>query len=93
MLLCRRLGQGLGAFYRSVAIRPLLYATPFAVCMGMGRVLFASHIVQSVFICLAGAVILGGFYWTKVLPDRLKSAILAFRMKIIRYLVPRGEVN
>ena len=86
MLLCRHLRQNLGTFYRNVAVRPVLYAIPFAVCMGAGRLLFASHITQSVFVCFAGVIILVAFYWTNVLPLRLKSAVLAARAKALRFM-------
>lgn len=91
MLLCRRLGQNLGTFYRNVALRPLLYALPFAGCMAMGRLLSASNLAGAVVVCAVGTTVLAVSYWTKVLPDRVKSAILAVRTKVMRLLAIQSE--
>jgi hypothetical protein len=83
-LLCRHLGQDLGTFYRSVAYRPLLYVLPFAVCLVAARMLARAHPMEAADVCAGGGVILAVFYWHKVLPERLKSAVVAFREKVIR---------
>jgi O-antigen/teichoic acid export membrane protein len=86
MLICRRLGLNLGTFYRKVAWYPILYAVPFTVCIAVGRFLFESHMIAGVLVCLAGTAILGVFYWTNVLPNRAKSAIVAVRAKVMRIM-------
>lgn len=86
MLLCRRLGLNLGTFYRKVAMHPVLYVLPFAACMVIGRLLFNSYIIEAVIACLAGAAFLVARYWTNVLPNRVKSSVLAVRAKVMRLL-------
>jgi len=86
MLLCRRLGLNLGTFYRKIAMHPVLYALPFTVCMVIARVLFNSHVFEAVLACSVGAATLIACYWTKVLPNRVKSGILAARTKALRFL-------
>lgn len=86
MLLCRRLGLDLPTFYRKVAMHPVLYVLPFAVCMAIGRFLFDAHTIESVLICLAGAAILVASYWMKVLPNRVKTGVLKARAKLMRLL-------
>jgi O-antigen/teichoic acid export membrane protein len=87
MLLCRRLGQNLGTFYRDVALHPVLYVLPFAVCVAIGRWLFPSHQVAAIFACLTGATVLAVFYWRKVLPDRVKSSVFSVRTRVARFRV------
>lgn len=86
ILLCRRVGQNLGAFYRKVAMQPLLYMLPFAACLCLGRVIFESHLIWSALLCLAGIISLTFIYWTKVLPKRLKSTITRYSEKILRVI-------
>jgi O-antigen/teichoic acid export membrane protein len=86
MLLCRCLGQNLGTFYRDVAMHPVLYVLPFAVCVAIGRWLFPSHEVASILACLTGATVLAVFYWRNVLPHRVKSSMFAARARVARFL-------
>jgi hypothetical protein len=84
--LCRRLGQNLGTFYRNVAMHPVLYVLPFAVCIAIGRWLYPSHEVAAIAACLTGATVLAVFYWRKVLPHRVKSSMFAVRTRVARLL-------
>jgi O-antigen/teichoic acid export membrane protein len=82
MLLCRRLGHGLGSFYRKVAVAPLLHTIPFAICLGIGRWLFDARPIAAMVVCAVGCVALGIFYWRSVLPPSLKSSIGRLGKKI-----------
>jgi len=84
MLLCRRLGQPLGAFYVKVAVRPLIHSFPFAVCLVVGRMLFHSHPMPAVLVCAAGCAILAIFYWRSVLPESLKNGLRRMLNKMKR---------
>lgn len=75
MLLCRRLGRGLGKFYGEVAFRPIVHALPYAVCLVMARLLFKSYPVPALAVCAAGSLELAIVYWRSVLPEKLKSAL------------------
>ena len=75
LLLCRRLGQSLGTFYRRVAVDPLLHALPFCVCLVIGRLLFNTHPAAAIGVCAAGGVTLAIFYWRRVLPHSLKNGL------------------
>ena len=83
VLLCQRLGQNLGTFYRQVAMEPLLYVLPFGLFLCAGRILFDSHLVWAAVACLAGAASLFILYWTLVLPNRLKSSLSRQGEKIL----------
>ncbi|HXT10448.1 MAG TPA: oligosaccharide flippase family protein [Candidatus Angelobacter sp.] len=84
MLLCRRLGQGLGSFYRQVAIIPLLHILPFAVCLVIGRLLFRSYPVAAIAICAIGCVVLAALYWRHVLPHRVKAGLQRYSGKLFK---------
>jgi len=75
MLLCRRLGHGLGSFYRKVTVAPMLHVLPFAVCLLIGRWLFDAHPIPALAVCAAGCVALAIFYWHRVLPPSLKASL------------------
>jgi membrane protein EpsK len=83
-LLCRRLGQRLGAFYREVAVRPLIHLMPFAMSLLVGRILFKAYPALAFTVCVAGAVVLAVFYWRSVLPQSLKAGVRRYRGKVIR---------
>jgi len=76
MLLCRRLGQHLGTFYRKVAVGPVLHVLPFTLCLVIGRLLFDAYPIPAVLVCAAGGSTLVIFYWRSVLPSSLKRGIL-----------------
>ena len=82
MLLCRRLGHGLGSFYRKVAVGPLIHVLPFAVCLAIGRWLFDAYPIPALAICAIGCLSLAIFYWHSVLPPSLKSAVGRLARKI-----------
>jgi O-antigen/teichoic acid export membrane protein len=86
VLSCRHLKMDLRIFYREVGMYPILYATPFAVCLAIGRLFFDSHLLVAIIACLTGSVFLAICYWVIVLPDRAKSAILALRTKVVRFM-------
>jgi len=75
LLLCQRLEQRLGEFYRQVALSPLLHVLPFALCLLIGRFLYKSHLVLALAVCLIGAVGLAVTYWKSVLPKNLKAGV------------------
>jgi len=75
MLLCRRLGQSLGKFYRLVAVGPLLHALPFSACLVIGRLLFKTYPVAALGVCAAGCAMLAVLYWRSVLPGSLKNGL------------------
>jgi len=89
LLLCRRMGLNLRTFYRKVALDPVLYVLPFAGCVAIGRLLFHSYTFEAIMVCFAGSVLLAMCYWKNVLPERVKSAVLAVRTKAMRRL-PSG---
>jgi O-antigen/teichoic acid export membrane protein len=76
VLLCRRLGNNLGEFYRSVAVAPLIHVLPFALCLVVGRSVFKSHPVPALALCVLGGLILAIIYWRCVLPPTLKSIVM-----------------
>jgi O-antigen/teichoic acid export membrane protein len=73
VLLCRRLGQHLGTFYREVAMAPLIHVFPFTICLVIARLSFKAYPLPAVIVCLAGAGTLAVFYWRNVLPQRIKT--------------------
>jgi O-antigen/teichoic acid export membrane protein len=75
MLLCRRLGQGLGTFYRQVSVGPIMTVLPFAVCLVVGRMLFDTYPIAGLAVAAAGCAVLGVFYWRRVLPHTLKAGL------------------
>lgn len=75
MLLCRRLGHGLGEFYHQVAVRPMLHVLPFAVALVIGRQIFKTYPVPALAICAIGGLVLAISYWRSVLPHKLKIAL------------------
>jgi hypothetical protein len=75
MLLCRRLGQSLGKFYRHVAVAPMLHCLPFFACLVAGRLLFKAYPVPAMAVCAVGCVTLAVFYWRSVLPGSLKNGL------------------
>ncbi|HWD90904.1 MAG TPA: oligosaccharide flippase family protein [Verrucomicrobiae bacterium] len=85
-LLCRRLGQGLGHFYRQVAIQPLIHVAPFAACLVVGRLLFKQYPAAALGLCAVGGVALAIFYWRSVLPRTLKTGLQRRYEKIGRRL-------
>jgi O-antigen/teichoic acid export membrane protein len=74
-LLCRRLGQHLGSFYRQVAIGPLMHVLPFAVCLVVARLMFRQYPIPALSLCAVGSVVLAIFYWRRVLPQSLKAGL------------------
>lgn len=86
MLLCKRLGHGLGSFYRKVAVAPLIHVLPFAACLVFGRWLFDAHPIPALAICAVGCVALAIFYWHSVLPPSLKSSLNRLMEKFGRKL-------
>ncbi|HXS67661.1 MAG TPA: oligosaccharide flippase family protein [Candidatus Polarisedimenticolia bacterium] len=83
-LLCRRLGQPLGRFYREVTIGPVLHAVPFAICLILGRLFFKQYPVPALAGCAVGGVALAIFYWRSVLPLSLKNALTRRFEKLAR---------
>ena len=67
LLLCRRLGQSLGAFYRQSTVGPLLQVLPFALCLVVARVLFDKYLAAAVVVGLVGCALLANAYWRQVL--------------------------
>jgi O-antigen/teichoic acid export membrane protein len=86
MLLCRRLDERLGAFYRKVAVGPLLHVLPFTACLVVGRLLFRTYPIPALAICAAGGLVLSIFYWRSVLPQSLKTGVQRRYEKIGRRL-------
>jgi O-antigen/teichoic acid export membrane protein len=84
LLLCRRLGQRLQAFYGEVAAGPLLRVLPFALCLIIGRLIFKVSMPAALAVCLVGAAILAVSYWKSVLPERLKAGVRRYFNKAIR---------
>jgi hypothetical protein len=84
LLLCRRLGQHLGNFYRKVAIGPVLHVLPFTACLAIGRLLFASYPIPALALCAAGGITLAVFYWRSVLPQSLKAGLTRKFEKLTR---------
>ena len=85
-LLCRRLGMGMGNFYRQVAVRPLIHALPFGACLVIARLIFKQYPIPAVGLCAAGGVVLTIFYWRSVLPQSLKAGLQRRFEKIGRRL-------
>lgn len=75
MLLCRRLDQNLGSFYRQVAIRPLVHVLPFAACLVVGRMFYKQYPIPCAVLVVTGSVVLAIFYWRSVLPLSLKNGL------------------
>jgi O-antigen/teichoic acid export membrane protein len=75
ILLCRRLGRRLGAFYAQVAIAPVIHTLPFTLCLIVGRLLFKTYPLPAAIVCLAGGMTVAIFYWRSVLPESLKSGL------------------
>jgi O-antigen/teichoic acid export membrane protein len=93
VLLCRRLGQKLGKFYRQVAIPPLVQVLPFTLCLIIGRLFFKTYPVPAVAVCLAGSVALAISYWRNALPDSLKTGLRRRYEKIGRRVGFVGAPN
>jgi O-antigen/teichoic acid export membrane protein len=75
MLLCKRLGHGLGSFYHKVLIVPLVHILPFTACLVIGRCLFDKYPIPALGVCMVGSAFLGLFYWRRVLPQSLKAGL------------------
>jgi O-antigen/teichoic acid export membrane protein len=86
MLSCRRLQKSFAKFYAEVAIPPLIYVAPFALCLMMGRLLFREHPVASLGLCALGGFILAAIYWRYVLPARLKTSLRRNFGKMVAFL-------
>ena len=84
MLLCRRLGQGMGNFYRKVAIGPVIHVMPFAACLIIGRLFFKTYLIPAMAVCALGGMTLAIFYWRSVLPQSLKAGLTRKFEKLIR---------
>jgi len=93
MLLCRRLGQSLGTFYRKVAIGPVVHVLPFMLSLVIGRLLFKSYPIPAVAVCAVGGVTLAIFYWRSVLPQSLKSGLLRRFEKVTRRIGLSGAAS
>ena len=85
ILLCRRLGQRLGVFYREVALRPVINLLPFALALLVARFLLPTHLALALAICMVGAGTLAVFYWRNVLPHSLKTGLRRYRGKVSRW--------
>lgn len=84
MILCRRLEQTLGSFYRQIAWRPVIHLLPFAGCLVVGRFLFAAHRIPALAVCAIGTVALFILYWRNVLPHSLKAGLRRYPGKLGR---------
>jgi O-antigen/teichoic acid export membrane protein len=84
MLLCQRLGHGMGSFYRKTLVAPLIHVLPFAACLLIGRWLFDAHPIPALSVCAAGCVMLAIFYWHSVLPPSLKASLSRLGQKLGR---------
>jgi O-antigen/teichoic acid export membrane protein len=77
-LMCRRVGLGMGQYFRATVAAPALHLLPFAVCLVATRLLFRAR----PFAGLALGVITGGgvlavIYWRNVLPKRVRVKVLS----------------
>jgi O-antigen/teichoic acid export membrane protein len=84
VLLCRRLGQDLGSFYRKVAIGPVIHALPFTAFLIVGRLLFGTYPIPALALCAVGGATLAIFYWRSVLPQSLKAGLTRRYEKLTR---------
>jgi hypothetical protein len=84
MLLCKRLGHGMGSFYRKTLVAPLIHVLPFAACLVIGRCLFDAHPIPALSVCAVGCIALAIFYWHSVLPPSLKASLSRLGQKIGR---------
>lgn len=84
MLLCQRLGHGVGSFYGKTLVAPLVHLIPFAVCLAIGRYLFDKYPIPALGVCAVGCAALAVFYWHSVLPPSLKASLGRLGQKIGR---------
>jgi hypothetical protein len=84
VLLCRRLGQDLGSFYRKVAIGPIVHVLPFTAFLIVGRLLFGTYPIPALALCAVGGGTLAIFYWRSVLPQSLKAGLMRRYEKLTR---------
>jgi len=78
---CRHLGIKLGGFFQLAITKPILQLLPFAICLGVCRILLKPHVVIAASLFVAASTGLFIFYWQHVLPGRLKSWIAKFMKK------------
>jgi hypothetical protein len=71
----------LGGFFQLAITRPILQLLPFAICLGVCRILLKPHLFLAASIFVAASASLSIFYWRHVLPGRLKAWIANFIKK------------
>jgi O-antigen/teichoic acid export membrane protein len=77
LLVCPRLGIGIGEYYRETCLAPVLHLLPFLLLITGARFAFPNGPLTGLAVaCIAGGLLLACIYWTKVLPARLKRWVL-----------------
>ncbi len=84
MLLCRRLEQPLGKFYRQITVGPMLHVLPFAIGLIVGRLVLKQYPVPAILLCAVGGGIMALTYWHSVLPKSLKNGLIRRYEKVGR---------
>lgn len=77
LVVSRRMGLGVGHYFKSILIGPLLHTVPLTVCLIGARVLFPARPLMG--LALGGTVgttILAIVYWHYVLPVQVKRRLL-----------------
>ncbi len=79
LLICRRVGLNLRNYFAQIAVKPIIFVSPFAVCLVFAHRVFAAAPGKGLLWgCVSGGAILVGVYWRFVLPTALKTQILRF---------------
>lgn len=73
---CRLLGVSPREYFPAVYWRPILFATPFAICLLLVRFLLVEQPLLAVIAgAIAGGLVLTPFYWHFVIPAGVREAI------------------
>lgn len=72
VLVCRRVGMKVRSYAWSVVSKPAIHILPFAVSLGVARILLGGSPLGLVLGGCVGSVVLGLIYWRWVLPFRMK---------------------
>lgn len=81
---CRLLGVPLGEYCRTVYLRPILHAAPFALCLVLVRFLLAERPLLAVVAgAIAGGLVLTPFYWRYVIPSAMRDTLAARAVRLL----------
>jgi O-antigen/teichoic acid export membrane protein len=71
---CKKMGIPIAHYLRQVFILPIACNLPFAVCLGVNRILIGEMALASVTLgCMTALLTLGPFYWRHLLPEKRRD--------------------